>query len=286
MHVTRNECYELLKITIGSILFAAAINLFITPLTLFPGGMIGTAYLIKIMLPFELSGIDLLGIINLLLNIPIFLLASQNLKRKTLYRTIYSVILQSIVLSFLIAPTTPILDDLIMNLAVGGILAGFGCGIVLSAKASAGGLDLLGLYLSRKYPGMSVGRINIYYNAFLYSTFALLFNVQTSLYSIVYVAIVSLTTDRFHYQNIPMTLMIFTQNTQVKEHILKTYVRGVTVWHGFGAYTKKDTEILLTVVSKSEVGVVKKDITTMDKNAFIIELPYSKITGGYQIRLD
>ena len=63
---------------------------------------------------------------------------------------------------------------------------------------------------------------------------------------------------------------------------MSKYVRGVTCWKGMGAYTGKETEVMVTVVAKSEVEEVKKDILSIDPQAFIIEKAGTNVTGGYQ----
>ena len=52
-----------------------------------------------------------------------------------------------------------------------------------------------------------------------------------------------------------------------------------------GAYTRQETEVLVTVVSKSEVEDVKRDILKIDPKAFIIVHEGTTVTGGYQKRL-
>ena len=52
-----------------------------------------------------------------------------------------------------------------------------------------------------------------------------------------------------------------------------------------GAYTGKDTEVLVTVVAKSEVERIKKDILEIDPKAFIIVHEGANVTGGYEKRL-
>ena len=148
-----------------------------------------------------------------------------------------------------------------------------------------GGLDLLGVYLAQKNKDFSVGKMNLVFNVLLYTLCAIIFNVQTALYSAIWIAVFSITIDRFHYQNIEVELMIFTHDPDVKEKIMKKYIRGVTCWKGEGAYTKKGTEILITVVAKSEVEQVKHDIQKMDPQAFIIADDTVEVTGDYQKRL-
>ena len=51
------------------------------------------------------------------------------------------------------------------------------------------------------------------------------------------------------------------------------------------AYTNQQTEVLVTIVDKSEVNDVKKDIRNLDPNAFVITTNVLDISGGYQKRL-
>ena len=79
--------------------------------------------------------------------------------------------------------------------------------------------------------------------------------------------------------------MIFTHVPEVKEMIMHEYARGVTCWDGKGAYTNHQTEVLVTIVAKSEVSSVQKEIRKLDPNAFVIAHTRVSVSGGYQKRL-
>lgn len=272
-------------IILGSCLYALSINYFLVPLHLYSGGIPGTAQMLRSLFFSNVTNIDLAGYFNLIFNLPLFLLAYKTMKKRMIIGTLLSVFLQTILFSYVIAPKTPILDDKFSCLLLSGILGGMGCGLILSNGASAGGLDLLGLYFTSKYKNSSVGRFNAAYNVILYSMMALLFNVSTAIYSIFYIIIFAFAIDRFHLQNIEMQLMIFTHQSEIKQMIMHKYKRGVTYWHGMGAYTNNETEVLVTIVAKSEVAEIKHMIQEFDKQAFIITSEISDIRGGYQKRL-
>lgn len=94
-----------------------------------------------------------------------------------------------------------------------------------------------------------------------------------------------LVVDKTHYQNINMTAMIFTKEEEVQESIMKEMGRGVTYWKGAGAYTKTDTHILVTVISKYEVTQLKKIIYKIDPRAFVIFNEGMSISGNFEKRL-
>lgn len=272
-------------ILFGTTLFSLSVNLFLQPLDLYAGGIVGLANLFRTLFLPSMSK-TLAGMINLCLNIPLFILAWKTMKKKMLIGTFLSILVQTILMSLVPIPKTPILDDKLAGLVISGVGGGIGCGMILSNGGSAGGLDLLGVFIASRNRKFSVGAFETAFNAVLYLVCAILFSVPTALYSILYIICFSLAIDRFHYQNIEIELVIFTHHPEVEDIILKKYVRGVTKWKGVGAYTKKDTHVLVTVLAKNEVNFVKRDILEIDPKAFIIEHGSTNVTGGYQKRLD
>lgn len=275
---------KIMMIVLGSVLYALSVNLFITPLKLYAGGIVGLAQLIKTLF-FQTVTFDLAGMINLILNMPLFLIAYKAMSKRMFALTILSVAVQTLVFSFAPIPSKPLLDDKLASIIIAGLIGGAGCGVVLTNGGSAGGLDLLGVYLTEKWPKFSVGAMNMSFNAVLYTICAILFNLSTAIYSIIFVICFGLAIDRFHYQNIEVELMIFTHHNEIADVIMKKYVRGVTEWDGKGAYTNNHTYVLVTVVAKNEEEAVKKDVLAIDPKAFIIAKQGASVTGGYIKRL-
>lgn len=275
-----------LGIAVGSLLYACAVNWFMMPLNLYAGGVVGAAQLIRTLFFSSVSSFDVAGLVNFALNVPLFILAYTKMSKRLLIGTVISLVVQTIAYTVVPIPAAPLLDDTLACILLAGVIGGAGCGLVLIQGGSAGGLDLLGVYLSQRFPGFSVGIMNLAFNAILYSICAILFSLETAIYSILFVIGFSVAIDRIHFQNIEVELMIFTHNDTVAQMIMKKYVRGVTEWKGIGAYTKKDTNVLVTVVSKAEAENVRKDIRLLDSEAFIISHENTTVLGGYQKRLD
>ena len=81
----------------------------------------------------------------------------------------------SLFLSLVPPPAAPLVEEMLTNCVLGGILVGFSLGIVLTCGCSTGGLDILGLWLAKKGKGFSVGRFSLSFNALLYTLCAVLF---------------------------------------------------------------------------------------------------------------
>lgn len=279
---------DIVIILVGSVLFCFGLNIFIVPLGLYNGGVVGIAQLIRTVLVnagLVNANFDIAGIINMCLNIPLFLLAYRSLSKHFLIGSILSIAIQTIAFSIIPIPATPILSDVLAACVIGGVIAGAGAGIVLTTGCSAGGTDILGIYFSMKSKNFSVGKLALGVNVVVYGICACLFDIQTALYCIIYAAIYSTAMDKVHLQNIEVSLMIFTRNHDIKQVIMKEFVRGVTYWNGLGAYTDKETEVLVTVISKYELEGVQRRIRELDPHAFVIVNEGLKVSGGYEKRL-
>ena len=282
----KNEVKDYFLIAFWSFVFALSCNLFIVPFGLYNGGIIGVAQLIRTFLINVLHinvNFDLTGIANLVINVPLLVISLKVLNKKFVYKTILSVIVQTIAFSFLF-DSSPINDEL-ASIVVGGAISGFAISQILVYKASGGGNDILGMFVTLKYPRITVGKYCFYFNCVLYGLCALLFNFEVAIYSIIQAFVYSFMVDRGHLENIDVALMIFTKNKAVKEMIMKDNRRGVTTWIGKGAYTNNETEVLVSVVSKYEVNELKKKIRILDKDAFIIITNVEDVSGGYEKRL-
>lgn len=276
-------------IVIGSFIYAASVNLFAVPAGIYSGGIVGTAQLIRTII-INTTGFnpnyDFAGIINFCLNIPLFLLAYKSLSKRFTYTTLLSIIVQTITMTLVKVPSTPFVEDVIAQLVVAGVTTGVGCGFVLLMKSSSGGMDILGMWMGQKRMGISVGTIAVFYNAVLYALCAFLFNFQTAIYSLIYVFIFGVAMDKVHYQNIDVQVMVFTKHPdEIKEIIVKEYVRGITYWSGKGAYTNEDTEVFITICSKYEVPKMRKMIREHDPHAFVITTENINVKGNVEKRL-
>ena len=161
-----------LKAIFGVIIYALGVNLFIRPMGLFNGGVLGLSQLINEMLIklFALeSTFDISGILNLLFNIPLFILAYLKVNDVFFRRTILCVAVQTLALSFIPIPKTPIVDELITSTLIGGLIVGFGAGMFFSVGGSCGGTDIIGVVASLNSKKMSVGKIGILINLVIYS---------------------------------------------------------------------------------------------------------------------
>lgn len=282
--MNNNLVFKYVELIFGSILFALSVSLFVTPSNINTGGIVGIAQLFDYFIPHNPT-LELTGIVNLLINVPLFMIAFKNISKRFCVKTLVSVIVQTITLSIFPKMANPIMGDILSNCLVGAVIGGIGIGLCLQSSGCAGGMDILGVYFSKAKPGFSVGKLSIFLNAILFSFCAFLWGLQAALYSVMYVVVMYFVCDKVHYQNINITAMIFTKNPELKKAIMTRTGRGVTYWDGKGAYTDQDLQILTTCLNKYEVRRLKKIVGEVDPDAFVIINEGANITGGFEKRL-
>ena len=276
-------------IILGNLSYAAGVNLMINPIHLYSGGFTGIAQLIRMfLLDFlhipQLPGVDYMGIIYFLINLPFFLMAYKVMGRKFCLTTLISIAMASFFLSVIPVPSVPIVEDRILASVVGGLGSGFGAGLVLRAGSSQGGQDLIGVCLAKTHPDFKVGAIGIVISVCIYSICLFIYDIQTVLYSIIFAVVTGLLIDRVHVQNIKIECMIFTKKDGLASAILEEMNRGLTIWEGKGAYTGDDSHILLTVISKYEEPHLKEVIARIDPDAFMIITDKARVVGNFEKR--
>ena len=276
-------------IILGNFTYAAGVNLMINPIHLYSGGFTGIAQLIRTFLidvlhiP-QISGVDYMGIIYFLINVPLFVMAYKIMGKKFCVTTLISIAMASAFLSIIPVPQTPIVDDRILASVTGGLGSGFGAGLVLRAGSSQGGQDVIGVCLAKTHPDFKVGAIGIFISVCIYSICLFMYDIQTVLYSIIFAVATGILIDRVHVQNIKIECMIFTKKEGLAAAIMEELRRGVTTWEGVGAYTNEDSHVIVTVISKYEEQHLRDIIASIDPNAFMIITDKARVAGNFEKR--
>lgn len=287
----QRETSNLFWTIFGVVCFATAYRWFLVPAGLYSGGFTGIAQLIRLFL-IEIIGIevpekvDLTGVIFWCINIPLFGLGYKSVGKKFLYRTLIAVSIQSVLLTLIPAPGKTLVNDLLLNCIIGGILSGFGVGITLRAGGSGGGLDIVGMYCVKEYPDFGVGKLSILINLMVYGIAAYRYDLSVAAYSMVFCIASGIMVDRVHYQNIKVSVLIVTKKKTLGEKINKEISRGVTSWNGWGEYSHSEEMIHMVVVNKYELQYLKKLIIQEDSDAFVQIMSPDTVIGNFEKRLE
>lgn len=281
---------EVIDVLVGSVMFAFGINVIIIPLGLYNGGFMGIAQLLRTGMVEGLHvpvphGMDIAGIIYFFMNIPLFYMGYRIMGKAFVVKSLLTVGLQSGLLVLIPIPQTLVIEDCLTACIIGGIIAGTGVGLTLRGRSSGGGQDIIGVCFSKKYPNISVGKINIIMNLCVYAVCLFLFNIEVVVYSLIYTTVLSMAIDRIHTQNINTSVMIFTKKEGISKAIMEQTGRGVTNWDGEGAYTQKKSYILLILISQYEVNQIRQIVHNIDPDAFMIFTEGCSVDGNFEKRL-
>ena len=271
----------------GMFVFSIGINIFVVPAELYNGGVLGISQILRTLLiryaHLSFGSVDVAGLINLLFNIPLFFLAYRSISRGFFVRTLICVISQTMFLTVIPIPAVPLVEDTLTASLIGGLVTGAGIGIALKNGGSSGGMDILGVYYTKRRQDFSVGRLSLTVNLFIYLACALLFDITLVIYCIIYTAVSTLIMDRTHSQNISTEVFIFTKENpeQIMTYILKELIRGATYWEAKGGYTEETTNIIFTVISKHELTALKRRLRVLDPQAFVVSKEHVGIEGKF-----
>lgn len=289
MELSKKNLDKVIMTVLGNLSYAAGVNLMINPIHLYSGGFTGIAQLIRtFLLDFlhmpQIGGIDYMGIIYFLINLPFFVMAYRVMGRKFCITTLISIAMSSLFLSIIPVPEVPLVSDRMMASLVGGLGSGVGAGLVLRAGSSQGGQDLIGVCLAKTHPDFKVGVIGIIISVCIYTICLFMYDVETVLYSIIFAVMTGVFIDKVHVQNIKTNCMIFTKKEGLEDAILNDVSRGVTTWEGEGAFTKDGLHVLVTVISKYEEPHLREVLAEKDPDAFMIVTDNVRVAGNFQKR--
>ena len=286
-----NRWLRIVAAVVGELIAAAALNLFIVPLNLYTGGAMGVCQLIRTLLQTYLGlnfgSYDIAGILYFLVNIPILLYGYKYLGQGLVIKTIICTVAFSLFYSIIPIPSAPIVDDYLTACLLGGILTGIGSGIVLTCGCSSGGLDVIGLCLSKRGSGFTVGKFSLTFNAFLYTACLILFSPEVAIYSVIYNFFTSMVLDRMHQQNVNVMALIFTKEDEnvLGRFIIEKLDRSVTWWTGTGAYTGENVHVLCVCLSKYEIEELLHAVRSIDPHAFVSVQEGARVFGNFPKKL-
>lgn len=278
--------FKFSKCILGILLYSLAINLFVVPNHLYTGGILGLAQILRTCLisAFNIHlKFDISSIIYYLINLPLLILAFKKISKPFLIRTIFTVTVNSLLLFIIPIPDKPLIENLLANTMVGGIICGLGIGMILSTGSSSGGTDIIGIVVNKKYDKISVGNVGLLFNVIIYSITGLSYGIETMIYSIIFAVFETIILDRNHTQNIKSQAIIFTKKDPSKMiHFINYELkRGATYWETIGGYTNTKTYIVYTVVSKYERMRLERHLKDFDELAFMVSDDGVLVKGNF-----
>lgn len=182
---------EVIQIIIGTAIISFGTTLFLLPNQLSAGGFSGLATIL-----YYLLGIPL-GTTTLILNIPLFIISFLKNGKKFFLNAILGTFLLSIFFN-IFENLKPITTDRFLACIYGGIIIGIGTAIILKAKASTGGTDLLTQIIKAYKPNIKISSLLVWLDILIVTLNVFFFKeLEIGLYSAITIYIMGKMLDIF-----------------------------------------------------------------------------------------
>ena len=269
-----------LLIIVGTAGVAFAVQCMYDTCGLVTGGFSGIAIIIKSLTEHIIPGGVPLWLTNLLLNIPVFIVAYIKMGKRFIGRTLFGTVMLSVWLYIL-----PVIDltqgDMLLVALFGGVFSGAGMGMVLRANATTGGTDMVAALIQLKIRHYNVAQIMQILDGAIVIFGFFVFGLRPSLYAIVAIFVTTKVSDAilegFKYSK--AAYIITDKYEEVAKVLMEELDRGATGLKATGMYTGKDRCVLYCVVSKKQIVTLKEIVVNIDPKAFVIVSDVREVLG-------
>ena len=261
----RDELFNILLIAAGLILATLGYRLYLIPNNVAPGGFTGIGQIVNHLVP--AVGV---GLVNLLLNVPLFLVSLRSMGLGFGLRSLISSVALSLLLDYL--PVPAMTDDVLLSAVFGGVLCGAGFGLVLRGHATTGGSDMLASIVHRHVPALKVSVCLFAVDATVVIASGFVFDASAAMYALISVFVMNVVIDQvLEGPGLARSHIIITNHGEkMAERILKELDRGVTAIEAKGMYSGEGRTMLLCVVSRLEAVRLRSIVYSVDPRAFVI----------------
>lgn len=269
------EIQQIIMITIGAIIAAFGLELFLVPNNILDGGVIGLSIIAA-----ELTGIQM-SIFLIILNLPFLYIGFRRIGMKFTLHTLYGVIVLSICTSVL-HHFEPVTNDLFLATIIGAVILGAGVGLVIRTGGALDGTEIIAILVSKKRP-VSVGQFVMIINLFIFILAALLvFSWETAMYSIItyYIAFKMIDIVVEGMEELKSVTIISDVPDEIADALIKELGRGITYIHGEGVYTNEPKKIIYTIVSRIELSSLRSIAQEIDPKALIAIENVADVSGS------
>ena len=260
-------------LALGSFIFAVGLEMFLVPNKIIDGGVVGVSMMISYITKWNL------GLLIFCINIPFILMALKTLGKKFVIQTFYATAMLAVATNVLHGKQAT--EDLLLATVFGGLILGFGVGLILRNNASLDGTEMVSLNLAKKLKIISVGELLMFINLFIYMGAGFLYGWDRALYSILTYYIASKVIDTvIEGLDKAKSVRIFSEYyKEIGEAIMKELDVSVTYMRALGGYSRKEKVQTYCVVSKFEIAKLKELVHSLDPKAFMVTEDVHEVEG-------
>lgn len=272
--MVRAEWRTFLAVIFGCSVYTFGVMSFTIPFQLPDSGVTGIAILLKYAFGFSLP--LMVGLANLVL----LVMAWKELSPRMVMWTVFSVVLITALMKFMHNVPFPRTDQRLLIAVIGGVIKGYGGGLVFHMGASMGGLDIVSLYMQKKY-GIEVGRFSFYINMFIIGASALIVGTENAMLGLVAVFVSAFMTDNTlsSFDKRRLVMVITKDPEPVLRFVMNELGRGVTVIGSHGGYSGEDRPTVMCVLTRRQLVDLKRFIGEKQPHDFVIIADANEVVG-------
>ncbi len=261
----KSYLFDFLGITVGTVISAVGLNMFMVPNELVPGGVSGLAVFF-----YHVIGTPV-GLTIIVLNIPLFIAAYIYLGKRIVVQSLLGTFLFSAAVDITAPFLPPATDDLLLAAVYGGVIVGVGIGLVFKFRSSTGGTSLLSLILA-KTTGVSPGQAMFAGDFFVLILAIFVFGSEPAMYAALslFVSIKVIDAVQEGIGLVKQAIIITCCGSEINKRLINEMGRGVTRIEGQGGYTGEEREVLLCVFTRQQTARLKWIVHEVDPSAFVI----------------
>lgn len=263
-------------ITLGSLLYALAYNIFYAPNLVAMGGLTGLGQVLNAIIP-----VLPVGTTVFVMNVPLFFLGWKYIGGHLLVSSLYAMTFSSFAIDVMnMIYQFPPMDTMLASI-FGGALLGLGIGLVFSKGATTGGTDLIARLLKLKFAWLPMGTLVLIPDFIVIALAAMAFGkVETALYGIVSLYITTKVMDTVLYglDSSKVAYIISDSCKEITDAVI-AMDRGATILHGEGAYSGDEKKVLMVAFKQKEIVPLKEKVNEIDPRAFLIVCDAHDVLG-------
>lgn len=263
-------------IALGALIYAAGFDFLLYPNDVVSGGVTGIAMILN-----KLSGLPI-GVMTIVMNVPLFAVAWKKFGLRFIIDSLLGMVLSSVFVDVLALPGIVLTREPLLACIIGGVIKGFGFGIIYWEGATTGGSDILAKIVRSKYPYINFGTIILVMDAVIILAFAVIFdNYEAAMYGVIAMFVTTKVVDLVLYgiNTSNVCYIVSNRSKEVADEITGTMHRGVTILHGEGAYTGEEKQVLMCVVKRAQSVEIRRIVKNADADAFLIVTDAKNVFG-------
>lgn len=267
-----------IQFAIGCLIVAIAFNLFLAPKNLVSGGVSGFSIILN-----ELLGVNqaltIFVISSCLLVLSYFLLGKVKTRGSILGTILFPLFVQ---LTSNIGEVIHLdTSQTLLTVIFGGVIYGFGSGMIFKAGFTTGGTDIINQILS-KYLKIGMGKSILICDGTIVVLSGIVFGPTNLMYSLILLYLISNMSDRviLGISDSKAFYIVTSEDKKIKDYIMKYLNHGVTVFDAKGGFKKKNEKVLLSVLPTKDYYRLKEGIHEIDPNAFFLVTDAYEVFGG------